>query len=38
MKVVFSSLAKRELSDATDFYEMEFTGLGKRFREEVKKA
>ena len=29
MRVVFSSLAKRELDDATNFYEMEFEGLGK---------
>lgn len=38
MRVVFSSLAKRELDDATNFYEMEFEGLGKRFLAEVKKA
>ncbi len=28
MRVVFSDLAKRELDDATNFYEMEFEGLG----------
>lgn len=38
MKVVFSGLAVSELNDAADFYEMEFVGLGKRFREEVRKA
>lgn len=38
MKVVFSNLAKRELEDATNFYEMEFEGLGKQFLAEVKKA
>ncbi len=38
MRVVFSGLAKRELDDATNFYEMEFEGLGKRFLAEVKKA
>lgn len=38
MKVVFSNLAKRELEDATNFYEMEFEGLGKQFFAEVKKA
>ena len=38
MRVVFSDLAKRELDDATNFYEMEFEGLGKRFLTEVKKA
>lgn len=38
MKVIFSKLAKQELDDATRFYEKEFEGLGKRFREEVTKA
>lgn len=38
MRVIFSRLAKKELDDAANFYEMEFTGLGKRFREEVRKA
>lgn len=38
MKVVFSNLAKRELEDATNFYEMGFEGLGKQFFAEVKKA
>ena len=28
MKVVFSGLAKKELDDATNFYEIEFEGLG----------
>ena len=38
MKVVFSKYAKLELEDATHFYELEFGGLGRRFKEEVKKA
>jgi len=38
MRVIFSKLAKQELDDATHYYEIEFRGLGKRFREEVKKA
>jgi len=38
MKVIFSKLAKQELDDATRYYEIEFLGLGKRFREEVRKA
>ena len=29
MKVVFSNLAKRELEDAANFYEMEFEGRDK---------
>ena len=38
MKAIFSKLAKQELDDAANYYEMEFKGLGLRFREEVKKA
>ena len=38
MKVIFSKFANQELYDATRFYEIESEGLGKRFREEVKKA
>ncbi len=38
MKIVFSKYAKLELEDAIHFYELEFPGLGKRFKEEVKKA
>lgn len=38
MTVVFSRLAILELDDATRFYEAQFAGLGKRFREEVRRA
>ena len=38
MNVVFLKYARQELDDATQFYEMEFSGLGQRFREEVKRA
>ena len=38
MRVIFSKLAELELDDATRFYELEFDGLGTRFREEVRKA
>ncbi len=38
MKVIFSKYAKLELEDATYFYDLEFEGLGHRFKEEVKKA
>jgi plasmid stabilization system protein ParE len=38
MKVVFSRIAKQELDDAKQFYEMEFEGLGKQFSEEIRKA
>jgi len=38
MKVVFLKYAQQELDDAAYFYEMEFRGLGKNFKTEVKKA
>ncbi len=38
MRVVFSKFAKQELDDASHYYEIELLGLGKRFREEVRKA
>ncbi len=38
MQVIFSKYAKQELEDAVHYYELEYAGLGKRFREEVKMA
>ena len=38
MIIIFSNLAKQELDDATYYYEIERQGLGKQFRQEVKKA
>lgn len=38
MKVIFTKLAKLELQDAAAFYELELPGLGKKLREEIKKA
>ena len=38
MKVIFSKYAKQELDDATHYYEVEYPGLGIRFREEIRKA
>ena len=38
MKVLFSKYAEQELNDAVHFYELEYEGLGRKFREEVKKA
>ncbi len=38
MRVIFSRYARQELDDATRYYEMEYHGLGARFREEVRKA
>lgn len=38
MKIFFSKLATQELEDATEYYELEQPGLGRRFKQEVKKA
>ena len=38
MRIIFSKLARQELNDATYFYELQYSGLGKRFRGEVKNA
>ena len=38
VKVIFSKYAKLELNDATNFYELEFEGLGQVFKEEVSKS
>jgi|GEM_PF-225276 len=38
MKIVFSKFAQKEMEDAALFYELEFKGFGKEFRNEVKKA
>lgn len=38
MRVRFLETASRELDDAVDYYELEFEGLGKRFKEEVRRA
>jgi len=38
MRVVFTRIAKQELEDAVRYYELEYSGLGHRFKEEVRKA
>lgn len=38
MRVIFSKYAKQELEDAVHYYELEYLGLGSRFKKEVKKA
>jgi plasmid stabilization system protein ParE len=38
MRVIFTSIARQELEDAVRYYELEYSGLGRRFKEEVKKA
>jgi plasmid stabilization system protein ParE len=37
MKIVFSKFAKLELEDAIAYYELEHSGLGFKFKEEVQK-
>lgn len=38
MRVIFTRLGKQELEDAVHYYELEYAGLGRRFKEEVRKA
>jgi len=38
MEVIFAGLARKELTDAELYYELEYPGLGKRFKEEIKKS
>ncbi len=38
MRVVFTRIAWQELEDAVRYYEIEYSGLGQGFKEEVRKA
>ena len=38
MRVIFTRIARQELDDAVRYYELEYSGLGRRFKEEVRKA
>ncbi|MBU1411129.1 type II toxin-antitoxin system RelE/ParE family toxin [Myxococcota bacterium] len=38
MRIIFSSLARQEMEDAIQFYELELPGLGAQFRQEVREA
>lgn len=38
MRVIFTRMAVQELEDAVSYYEFEYSGLGRRFKEEVRKA
>lgn len=38
MRVIFTRLAKQELEDAVHYYNLQYSGLGRRFKEEVRKA
>ena len=38
MKILFSAYARNELDDAVNYLELEFEGLGYKFKSEVKSA
>jgi len=38
MRVIFTKIAKQELEDAVHYYELEYSGFGNKFKEEVRKA
>jgi plasmid stabilization system protein ParE len=38
MNVIFDKLARLEIDDAIEFYELEVPDLGKRFQQEVKQG
>ena len=38
MRVIFTRIARQELEDAIRYYELEYSGLGRRFKEEARKA
>jgi len=38
MRIIFSKYAKLELEDAVRFYELEYSGLGRAFKEEIRKV
>lgn len=38
MRVIFTRYAKQELEDAVRYFELEYAGLGRRFKEEVRRA
>jgi hypothetical protein len=38
MEVKFNELSVREMNDAIAYYELQFSGLGTAFKEEIKKA
>lgn len=38
MRVIFTRYAKQELEDAVRYYERTYSGLGKTFKEEIRRA
>ena len=38
MDIIFNELAVREMNDAIAYYELQFSGLGAAFKEEIKNS
>lgn len=38
MNVIFNELAREELNDAIEYYELELSGLGDRFENDIKRG
>lgn len=38
IRVIFTRIAREELNDAVRYYELEYSGLESKFKEEVRKA
>ena len=38
MRVIFTTIARQELEDAARYYELEYSGIGLSFKDEVRKA
>ena len=38
MKIMFTRIAEQELEDSVRYYELEYSGLGRMFKDEVRKA
>jgi len=38
MKIIFTRIAERELEDSVRYYELQYSGLGRKFKEEVRMA
>lgn len=38
LHIIFTRYAKQEMEDAVCYYELEYSGLGKKFKEEVRMA
>ena len=38
MQIIFARIAEQELEDSVRYYELEYSGLGRKFKDEVRKA